>query len=141
MKNFWQKQILVWTKIWTYLILNFDYCFFYTMLFSRALQKDEKYLWFGLYNPNQIVNIFRIIKSELLRSVIFCVFFDVKGLYWPSYNHRICCKAIAWIICMVNNDHDTINTSKKLKNVEEKVRKEVKWRMEGFVEDANLFIA
>jgi len=27
---------------------------------------------------------------------------------------------------MVNNDHNTINTPKKLKNVEEKVRKDVK---------------
>jgi len=42
---------------------------------------------------------------------------------------------------MVNNDHNTINTPKKLKNVEEKVRKDVKWRMKEFVEDTNLFIA
>ena len=57
-----------------------DYLFSHPMLFSRILQKRSKYLSFGSYNMNHIVSIFQNIKSKLFRTVIFCVFFDVKGL-------------------------------------------------------------
>jgi len=53
-------------------------------------------------------------KSGHFPNVIFSVFFDVKGLYWPLYNPRISCKKIAEVIWTVNNDHDTAHTPKKL---------------------------
>ena len=111
------------------------------MAFSRTLEKFQKYPWSGLCFPNQIVSYFRNIKSGPDVVRFFVSFFDVKGLCWPLYEPHTSWNAIAGFIWTVNNDHDTTDTTKKLKFFEENGRKEVKWRMNVFVEDGSLFIA
>jgi len=46
----------------------------------------------------------------------FVPLFDVKGLCWLLYDPHINCNAIAGVVWTVNNDHDTTNTPKNLKN-------------------------
>jgi hypothetical protein len=80
-------------------------------------------------------------QSEPDVVCFFVSFFDVKGLCWPLYEPHTSCNAIAGFLWMVNNDHDTTDIPKKLETFEENGRKEVKWRMNVFVEDGSLFIA
>jgi len=102
------------------------------LLFPRALQKCQNYLWSGFYFPNQIVSDFRILKSGQRRYEIFVSFFDVKGLSWPLYKPHISCNAIAGVVWTVNNDHDTKNIPTKLRKFEEnsKKMKEKRWSEE-----------
>ena len=95
------------------------------------LVKKTKTPFIRIYNLNQIVSFVQITKSKPIRSLIFCAFFDVKGLCWPLYNPHINCKAIAEVLWTVNNNHDTTKLLKKQKKIWRKCKKIGEVKNEG----------